>query len=94
MERIARLRRQHHRPASNDNRFFCLQLRDTLRATSPRRSRTIRPIRAVIPSIRVPKSEEAHHAAVRLGAIAADQSGLDETTARVKKLHQYQNAVT
>src|SRR5690349_24437165 len=34
MRRIARLRRQHQRPASNNNSFFCLQLRDTLRATS------------------------------------------------------------
>ena len=36
------------------------------------------------------KSEEAHHAAVRLGAIAEDQWGLDETTAWAKKLHEYQ----
>ena len=34
-----------------------------------RRSRVIRTIRAVIRSIRVSQSEEAHHAGVRLGTI-------------------------
>src|SRR5690348_8550516 len=33
-------------------------------------------------------SEEAHHAAIR-GAMAEDQEDFDETTAPVKKLHQY-----
>src|SRR5579872_3243478 len=86
---VARVRQGGASRAAKNNILFCLQLRDSRVRRAPRRSRAIRPIRAVIRSIRVPMSEEAHHAAVRLGAMAEDQQGLDETTAPVKKLHQY-----